>query len=84
MRKDGVQSVTQSKEGYHKLLDIPSPQRSKLWLHVWQGDSLPKINSLCWVMAHEKLLTTKNIQKCGIARPSRCVLCKEDNESRHL
>jgi hypothetical protein len=49
------------------------------------SNSLPKVNTLCWVMVHGKLLTGDNIQKRGFQGTTRCVLCSEHGESfQHL
>jgi hypothetical protein len=47
---------------------------------IWMSDSLPKVNTFCWVMVHGKLLTRENLQKRGLQGPTRCVLCREHGE----
>jgi hypothetical protein len=66
------------KEGYSLLIQENSNYpRSRIWKFIGEGDSLPKINALCWVMVHNKLLTAKNMAKRGVQGPSRCTLCKD-------
>jgi hypothetical protein len=47
------------------------------------SDGLPKINIFCWIMVHGKLLTTENLQKREIQGPSRCALCRVEEEMIH-
>jgi hypothetical protein len=64
------------REGYSSLLiELQHPPRSRIWQNVWKDDSLLKINILFWLMVHENILTTENLQKQGIQQPSRCALC---------
>jgi hypothetical protein len=70
------------KEGYsHLLSNLPGFPTSKLWKEIWYGPSLPKVNALCWLLAHGKILTVENLLKRGIQGPSRCPLCLEASET---
>ena len=52
---------------------------------VWHLYSIAKINSFIWTLMHNKLLTTENLRKRGIAGPSRCALCNSEAEtSNHI
>jgi hypothetical protein len=74
------------KEGYsHLLSNLPGFPTSKIWKEIWSGPSLPKVNALCWLLAHGKILTAENLLKWGIQGPSRCPLCLEASETiNHL
>jgi hypothetical protein len=52
------------KEGYKAILAnkrIQTP--TKWWKNVWNLDVLPKINLLCWILAHGKILTRNFFMK---------------------
>ena len=77
--KSGIYTV---KEGYRFISNNESISRAdNKWIKVWCNDSLPKINAFFWILAHRKILTAENLKKRGIQGPSRCVLCKEAEET---
>lgn len=51
-----------------------------IWKAIWNSDGLPKIKMFCWTLSHGKILTAEKLQKCGIEGPSRCPLCKQNEE----
>jgi hypothetical protein len=55
---------------YYMLLNSHVPPWDRISQLIWQGESLPKFNVLCWIMVHGKLLTNKNLQKRGSQVPS--------------
>lgn len=67
-----------------QIMDLPLPPCSRLWEHIWNKDSLPKINTFCWIMAHGKLLTNENLHKHGVLGPLKCVLCKSESETNGI
>ena len=68
------------KEGYKKL-SYDSSTAESIWKKVWKSDCIHKVNSFIGLLVHNKLLTTENLRKRGIASPSRCALCNSDSES---
>ena len=79
--KNGQYTV---KEGY-KRLTVEPVASEHIWKKVWHPDSIPKVNSFCWLLIHNKLLTAENLRKRGVAGPSRCALCNNEEEtSSHL
>jgi hypothetical protein len=80
------------KEGYtvhlgykHLIENNDIPTKSAIWKEIGNPNSLPKINILCWQLAHNKLLTGENLNKRGFLGPFRCALCANSLEtSDHL
>jgi len=71
-------------KGYHSRFDsLYSFPRSEMWVNIWNNDSLPKANFFNWLLAHEKVLTSENLYKCGIAGLSHCSLYLSTKESSH-
>jgi hypothetical protein len=70
------------KEGYSLLqYSFQGPSVSKIWKEIWSKPSLPKVNILCWLMVHVKILTVENFQKHRIMGPYRCPLCLEASKT---
>lgn len=70
------------KVGYTvQLNDAPHSPRSILWKYIWKGDGIPKVNIVCWTLAHGKVLIAENLRKRGISGPSRCLLCLSAQET---
>jgi hypothetical protein len=70
------------KDGYtHFLSETQGPPPSKIWKELWSRPSFPKVNILCWILVHGKILTAENLLKCGIQGPSRCPFCLSASES---
>ena len=63
------------KEGF-KLVDgdYSNFNNDKKWKKIWNKGGLPKINVFFWILAHRKMLTTKNIRKRGMEGPLRYIL----------
>jgi len=56
--------------------EYPAPAWTH-WKTVWKSEAIPKIKFFIWTLLKGKVLTTYNLQKRGIAGPSRCPNCKE-------
>jgi len=52
-----------------------------MWAQIWYIDNLPKINILCWTLAHGNFLMGEDLQKRGIEEPFHCILCKHEEEN---
>jgi hypothetical protein len=62
-----------------------SPPKDKIWNSLWNNDNPPKVNSFCWIVVHDKLLTGENILKRNIHGPFRCEMCRNAQEtSQHI
>ena len=60
-------------------------EKEEKWTKIWRGNWWPKIAAFCWLVIKRRILTWDNIQKRGLAGPSRCSLCKKSNETiNHL
>jgi len=71
---NGVYSINQ---GYsHILSQTDTPPKDKIWNSLWINDNPPKVNSFCWIVVHDKLLTGENLLKRNIHGPFRCELCR--------
>ena len=75
-----------SAEGYKKIQAIPfAAPNPAIWNFLWEKVFIPKIDMFCWTMAHKSILTGENLKKREMEGPSRCSLCKSENEtSNHL
>ena len=69
-------------EGYRSLLTVPHVAPNPIqWNFVWSSKSIPKVDLFCWNVVHRSILTTENLRKRGLEGPSRCALCKNDEEN---
>jgi len=69
-------------QGYAKIRERPHvPPNLAPWNNIWNFSTIPKIDFLCWLLCHQKILTEDRLQKRGFLGPSRCILCKENSES---
>jgi hypothetical protein len=66
--------ITGEMEWWNKVLF------KKYFCGIQNSDGLPKINIFCWIMVHGKLITTENLQKRETQGPSRCALCRVEEE----
>jgi hypothetical protein len=65
----------------HPYVPIPSPPEVlSLWSSIWRTGSLPKVNILCWNLAHGKVLMGGNLKRRGLMGPFRCALCCQEEE----
>eukprot|EP00253_Pinus_taeda_P026904 PITA_26904 len=73
-------------EGYKRIMAAPHvPPNPAKWKFIWDYPALPKIDFFCWTVAHHSILTSDNLRRRGMEGPSRCPLCKSDEEtSNHL
>ena len=73
-------------EGYENIQSIPYVTPNPvIWNFVWSRSFIPKIDFFCWTLAHRSILTGENLKKRGMEGPSRCPLCKKEEEtSDHL
>lgn len=78
----GWKSSYSVKEGYsHLLFNEQNPSKCSMWNKIWRTNAIPKINFVCWLLSHKRILTTENLQKRGIVGPSRWPLCDKSEES---
>jgi len=69
-------------EGYKLMEVIPyAAPNPGVWKFLWTTPFVPKIDFFCWTTAHKSNLTVENLKKRGIEGPSRCPLCKNDEET---
>ena len=56
-----------------------------VWNFLWSNVFIPKIDIFCWTLAHKSILSGENLNKRGMEGPTRCPLCKTEEEtSDHL
>lgn len=46
----------------------------------WDKRVLPKASAFLWIALDGRILTSDKIKTIGISRPSRCCLCKEEED----
>eukprot|EP00253_Pinus_taeda_P012315 PITA_12315 len=73
-------------EGYKRIMAVPHvPPNPAQWKFIWDFPALPKIDFFCWTVAHQSILTRDNLRRRGMEGPSRCPLCRSDEETtNHL
>lgn len=55
------------------------------WKTVWKSEAIPKVKNFIWTLLKGKILTLDSLQKRGIAGPSLCPNCQDDEETiQHL
>ena len=69
------------REAYSILLASPNSQASPIWTHLWTSPQWPKISHFLWLLLHRRILTWENLTRKGFQGPSRCCLCKDQQES---
>ena len=81
--KDGTYRV---REGYKMITNSQQWEVNTLPLNLcWDPANLPKAGMFLWTAMHKKILTEDRIQKMGFEGPSRCSLCREEEENaEHL
>jgi hypothetical protein len=72
--------------GYKAALNIPwVPSNPGPWKAIWNFPSIPKIDHFAWTLTHNSILTFDNLKKRGWEGPSRCPLCRIQEETpEHL
>ncbi|XP_059077214.1 uncharacterized protein LOC131876305 [Cryptomeria japonica] len=71
-----------AKEGYHLLAnqmenyDLGIPQKL-----FWSNKLIAKAGVFAWLATRRKILTTDKFRRMGSQGPSRCILCKAQEES---
>ena len=77
--KDGKYSV---KEGYKILQqnDLYKPT-SRAFAFCWNLEVLPKVGCFAWLASKHRILTSDRLDRLQIAKPFKCVLCKEHDEN---
>ena len=69
-------------EGYKISQAIPSVAPNPVvWKYLWSKPFIPKIDFFCWTLAHKSILSGENLKKHGMEGPSRCPLCKSEEET---
>lgn len=73
------------KEAYYKLVEGEREEGTVEWNRIWEGKWRPKVTLFAWLVCRGRILTWDNIQKRGKYGPSRCNLCRKENETQeHL
>ena len=71
-----------SAEDYKSIHAIPfAAPNPVIWNFLWSKAFIPKIDMFCWTLAHKSILSGENLMKRGMEGPTRCPLCKTENES---
>ena len=73
-------------EGYRSMqtTHYAAPNPAK-WNFIWTFPFIPKIDHFCWTAAHNSILTGDNLKRRGMEGPSRCPLCRSEEETvNHL
>ena len=69
-------------EGYRSIMTVPHAAPNPIqWKFVWSTLSIPKVDLFCWNVVHRSILTVEHLRKRGLEGPSRCSLCKSDEEN---
>ncbi|XP_059070381.1 uncharacterized protein LOC131860044 [Cryptomeria japonica] len=57
-------------------------QKDSNWpvILCWDKRVLPKAGAFLWIALHGRILTSDRLKAIGISGPSRCYLCKEEEE----
>lgn len=73
------------KEAKRMALGLDFTNPDKVWKDLWQNQHWMKIKIFMWLVQHKQILTCENLQKRGIAGPTRCQLCESQEETmEHL
>ena len=76
---DGTYKV---KEGYNVILNSQRWEEISIPMNLcWDPAILPKVGIFLWAALQNSILTADRIKKMGFEGPSRCPLCKKDNET---
>eukprot|EP00253_Pinus_taeda_P014726 PITA_14726 len=82
---NSIKGFFSTKEAYFltsEQLDIDSTPD---WRIIWERNWWPKVSIFIWLASKNKILTWDRIQKKGFIGPSRCCLCKLEEETKdHL
>jgi len=72
--------------GYKTALNLPwVPPHPGRWQALWNFPSIPKVDHFAWTLTHNCILTFSNLKKRGWEGPSRCPLCRANEENtEHL
>lgn len=71
-----------AKEGYNFLVN--QFEQNDLGIHhklFWSSRLIPKAEVFAWLATRNKILTAERFNKMGFEGPSRCVMCKTQEES---
>jgi len=73
------------KEAYYLADTQVINEENQEWMIIWRSNWWLKVSLFTWLATKNKILTSDKIQKKGFCGPSRCCLCKKDEETRdHL
>jgi len=73
------------KEAYYWASKEEREMGALEWKKIWEAKWWPKITLFAWLVGKGRILTWDNIQKRGMNGPSRCSLCRKENETQeHL
>eukprot|EP00253_Pinus_taeda_P034939 PITA_34939 len=74
-----------TKEAYFLTSEQLGNDSTPDWRIIWERNWWPKVSIFIWLASKNKILTWDRIQKKGFIGPSRCCLCKLEEETRdHL
>ena len=74
--------IYSASEGYKFIKALPyAAPNPAIWKFLWTKAFIPKIDMFCSTMAHKSILSSENLKKRGMEGPSRCPLCKSDEET---
>jgi len=71
------------KEAYYLADTQVINEENQEWKVIWGGNWWPKVSLFTWLVAKNKILTWDKIQKKGFNGPSRCCLCKNEEETQN-
>jgi len=70
-----------------KIIDarLNLPNTEKTWKEIWENPHWMKVKLFKWLVQQGKILTWDNLRKRGFVGPSRCHLCRQQEETtNHL
>jgi len=67
--------------GYDKIIEDRKPKNLKRWwVSLWTLNAPPRTRLLMWNILENKVPTGSYLKKMAFSRPSRCVMCFQDEE----
>jgi len=73
------------KEAYNLAMQREEEEESKEWKQLWKSKWWPKVIIFVWLVAKKRIVTWDKLQKKGYQGPSRCSLCRQEEETQeHL
>eukprot|EP00253_Pinus_taeda_P013029 PITA_13029 len=82
---NSIKGSFSTKEAYFLTSEQLDNDLTTDWRIIWERNWWPKVSMFIWLATKNKILTWDRIQKKGFIGPSRCCLCKLEEETRdHL